>query len=248
MAGRAASDDGGTRIAATAGGRVDLAIVIGATGGIGGALTAALAQGGDGAEIIGLSRRSVPAIDLLEEATIAEAARHVAQRGTPRLVFDATGLLSDVAMQPEKTFKTVDPGVMARAFAINAIGPALLMKHFLPLLPREGRSVFASLSAKVGSIGDNGLGGWVSYRASKAALNQIVRTAAIELRRTHREAICVALHPGTVSTGLSRPFAKFGLAVLSPDEAARDLLAGLERLGPEHSGGFFDRHGAALPF
>lgn len=227
---------------------VDLAVVIGSTGGIGAALVEALTAGGGFSAVIGLSRRSEPAIDLLSEASIADAARHVAERGTPRLVFDATGLLSDEAMRPEKAFKSVDPDIMARSFAINAIGPALLMKHFLPLLPREGRSVFATLSAKVGSIGDNGLGGWVSYRASKAALNQIVRTAAIELRRTHREAICVALHPGTVSTGLSQPFAKSGLSVLSPDEAARDLLTGLGRLGAKDSGGFFDRHGVALPF
>mgnify|MGYP000220379835 CR=1 FL=1 len=101
-------------------------------------------------------------------------------------------------MQPEKSWRQLDPAHMAHAFAINAIGPALLMKHFLPLLPGEGRSVFATLSAKVGSIGDNALGGWYSYRASKAALNQLVRTAAIELRRRQPMAVCVALHPGTV--------------------------------------------------
>ena len=137
---------------------------------------------------------------------------------------------------------------MAQAFAINAIGPALLFKHFLPLLPRNGKSVFATLSARVGSIGDNRLGGWFSYRASKAALNQIVRTAAVELGRSHREAICVALHPGTVDTRLTLPFRKAGLDVQSPDCAAERLLAAIDKLGPEHSGGFFDHRGSAVPW
>lgn len=225
-----------------------LAVVIGSSGGIGAALVEALREGGGFDEIVGLSRRSSPRLDLCEEDSIARAAEEVAGRGTPCLVLDATGLLSDGALQPEKAMRALDPQVMARAFAINAIGPALLMKHFLPRLPRGERAVFATLSAKVGSIGDNRLGGWYSYRASKAALNQLVRTAAIELARTHREAVCVALHPGTVHTPLSRPFAKVGLQPLAPGTAARDLIAGLARLGPAHSGGFFDRHGQPLPF
>ncbi|WP_421697875.1 SDR family NAD(P)-dependent oxidoreductase [Ancylobacter sp.] len=223
-------------------------MVIGASGGIGAALAQALRDQGAFQAVIALSRRSTPALDLCEEASIAHAAAHVAQLGAPTLIIDATGLLSDATLQPEKALKTLDPAAMARAFAINAIGPALLMKHFLPLLPRDAPAVFATLSAKVGSIGDNRLGGWYSYRASKAALNQLVRTAAIELARTHRQAVCVALHPGTVETPLSRPFAKVGLQPLTPETAARELLAGLARLGPADSGGFFDRHGAPLPF
>ncbi|WP_371345720.1 SDR family NAD(P)-dependent oxidoreductase [Ancylobacter sp. IITR112] len=224
------------------------AVVIGASGGIGSALMQALRDQGAFDAVIGLSRRSTPALDLCEEQTIAEAAAHVARIGVPTLIIDATGLLSDATLQPEKALKALDPAAMARAFAINAIGPALLMKHFLPLLPRDAPAVFATLSAKVGSIGDNRLGGWYSYRASKAALNQIVRTAAIELARTHGLATCVAVHPGTVSTPLSQPFAKVGLQPLAPATAARELLAGLARLGPVDSGGFFDRHGAPLPF
>lgn len=224
------------------------AVVIGASGGIGSALVQALREQGAFDTVIGLSRRSTPALDLCEELTIAEAAAHVAGVGVPSLVIDATGLLSNATLQPEKALKALDPAAMARAFTINAIGPALLMKHFLPLLPRDAPAVFATLSAKVGSIGDNRLGGWYSYRASKAALNQLVRTAAIELARTHRQAVCVALHPGTVETPLSRPFAKVGLQPLTPETAARELLAGLARLGPADSGGFFDRHGAPLPF
>lgn len=225
-----------------------LAVVVGASGGIGAALVGALRESGAFDEIVGLSRRSSPRLDLCEEASIAQAAAEVARRGTPYLVIDATGVLSDEDLQPEKSLRSLDPAAMARSFAINAIGPALLMKHFLPRLPRTAPAVFATLSAKVGSIADNRLGGWYSYRASKAALNQLVRTAAIELARTHREAVCVAMHPGTVDTPLSRPFAKAGLEPLAPETAARDLLAGLARLGPKDSGGFFDRHGQPLPF
>ena len=122
------------------------------------------------------------------------------------------------------------------------------MKHFLPLFPRSGRAVFATLSAKVGSIGDNHLGGWYSYRASKAALNQLVRTAAIELSRRQPHAICVALHPGTVATRLSSPFAKSGLEVQKPEVAAQRLLAVMDTLTVDDTGGFFNHHGERLPW
>ena len=137
---------------------------------------------------------------------------------------------------------------MTRAFALNAIGPAVIMKHVLPLLPRQGKSVFATLSAKLGNIGENRLGGWYSYRASKAALNQLVRTAAIDLGCRHPDSICVPLHPGTVDTGLTSPFNKAGLEVQSPDAAAGRLLAVIDRLSPGDSGGFLDHRGERVPW
>ena len=226
-----------------------LAIVIGATGGIGAAVVAQLRADAQYREIIGLSRSSVPALDLLDEASIKACADHFTRLALPvRLVVDATGTLSGNGYAPEKSWRQLDPVHMAHAFAINAIGPALLMKHFLPLLPKQGKAVFATLSAKVGSIGDNRLGGWYSYRASKAALNQLVHTAAIELHRSQPEAICVALHPGTVATGLSAPFAKTGLDVLSPAAAATRLLAVLDGLVATDSGGFFNHDGNTLPW
>ena len=224
-----------------------LAVLVG-SGGIGGALAEALRAGGEFDEVLVLGRRSTPALDLLDEASIAACARTLAARGEPELVIDATGILHGAGMAPEKSWRELDPATLARAFAINAIGPALLMKHFLPLLPRARRVVVATLSAKVGSIGDNRLGGWYAYRASKAALNQLVRTASIELRRSRPQAICVALHPGTVDTGLSAPFAKSGLEVQPPALAAKRLLSVLAGLRAEDSGQFFDYRGERLPW
>lgn len=182
-----------------------VAVVVGAGGGIGGALLDRLRMDEAFARVIALGRHTAPPLDLLDDATIATVAAGIAAAGELRLVIDATGFLHDETRRPEKSWRELDPAALAHAFAVNAIGPALLMKHLLPLLPREGRAVFATLSARVGSIGDNRLGGWYGYRASKAALNQLVRTAAIELARKRPDALCVALHPGTVATGLSAP-------------------------------------------
>lgn len=226
-----------------------LAIVIGQSGGIGAAIKAALETSGAFDRVIGFSRTSDPAVDLLDEATIAAAAAQAKATGLEcRLVFDATGFLHGNGFSPEKSLSAIDPAHMAHAFAVNAAGPALVMKHFLPLLPKSGKSVFATLSAKVGSIGDNALGGWYSYRASKAALNQFVHSAAIELKRRAPEAICVALHPGTVDTGLSGDFAKNGLTVRRPADAATMLIDVLDQLDAKQTGGFYDYQGEPLPW
>jgi len=226
-----------------------IAVVVGATGGIGGAVTQALQQSGTFSSVIGYSRTSAPAIDLQDEQTVVRAAAAIkAMNSELRLVFDATGFLHGGGFMPEKTLSALDPAHMAYAFAVNAMGPALLMKHFLPLLPKHGKSVFATLSAKVGSIGDNMLGGWYSYRASKAALNQFVRTAAIESTRKTPDSICVALHPGTVDTDLSSGFAKQGLEVRTPAQTAAMLLAVIDKLTPAQTGGFYDYKGETLPW
>jgi len=228
--------------------RQGLAVVIGASGGIGSAIAARLDEDGAYERVVRLSRSSTPPLDLMAEKSIAEAARYCAGQGGVRLVIDATGFLHDEDAMPEKSLRDLDADRLARNFALNAIGPALLMKHFLPILQRDGRATFATLSAKVGSIGDNRLGGWYGYRASKAALNQLVRTAAIELARTHRQALCVAVHPGTVDTELSAPFAKAGLALQTPQAAAVAIVAMLDSLPGDANGGFFDRTGERLPW
>jgi NAD(P)-dependent dehydrogenase (short-subunit alcohol dehydrogenase family) len=226
-----------------------LAVVVGATGGIGRAVADALDASEQFAHVVRFGRSTVPPIDVTHELTIEGAARHVAEMELPlRLVFDATGFLHDEEGGPEKTWRHLDPGRLAKAFAVNATGPALLMKHFLPLLPRQGKAAFATLSARVGSIADNRIGGWYGYRASKAALNQFVRTAAIELARGRPEALAVSLHPGTVDTRLSAPFRKKGLQVRAPEEAAQLLLSVLNRLDADASGGLFDYRGEPIPF
>lgn len=219
-------------------------IIFGATRGIGAALADALDR--QGLAVTRIGRGITPGFDLLEEASIARVA--IAAGPGLRLVIDATGFLHDDQFKPEKSLRQIDPAQFAHSFAVNATGPALLMKHFLPLLAAHERSVFATLSARVGSISDNHLGGWYSYRAAKAALNQLMRTAAIELARTRKQAICVALHPGTVDTDLSRPFTKAGLDLQTPAEAASRLLAVIDGLTPAQSGFLFDHHGTQIPF
>jgi NAD(P)-dependent dehydrogenase (short-subunit alcohol dehydrogenase family) len=224
-----------------------VAVVVGSTGGIGAALLDHVTKSGRFSKVIGVSRSTEPALDILDEASIEALAGRL-QGKELRLVIDATGFLHDQERTPERSWKNLDPQAMAYSYAVNAIGPALLMKHLLPLLPRQGKSVFATLSAKVGSIGDNRLGGWYSYRASKAALNQITRTASIELGRRWPDAICVALHPGTVQTPLTTPFAKSGLDVQTPEQAAKNLLGVIGGLSLKDSGQFFDYQGSRLPW
>ena len=233
------------------------ATVVGASGGLGAALTARIAAAG--VDVLALSRcgdgETSEAVtrgplDLANEASISAAFAGDTRAAPLRLVIVASGLLHADGLQPEKSMKALDAARLATSFAINTIGPALVAKHALPLLPRTGRSVFAVLSARVGSIGDNRLGGWHGYRASKAALNQMVRTLAIEVARTHPEAVLVALHPGTVATGLSAPF-RGGVSaerLFAPDEAAGYLLRVIDGLAPADSGGFFAWDGSPIPF
>ena len=224
-----------------------IAVVFGASGGIGRALITRLRAHPDFSIVSGYSRSGTIPLDLAVESSIEAVAAEVKSRGADvRLLIDATGVLQGEGSIAEKTWRQLDPAAMSRAFVVNAIGPALLMKHFLPLLPREGKCVFATLSARVGSIGDNRLGGWYSYRASKAALNQIMRTAAIELRRSRPDAVCVALHPGTVDTPLSAHFAKPGLEIQPPDTAANRIVAVLDTLTSACSGDFFDQRGRPI--
>ena len=228
--------------------RPGVAAIFGASGGIGAALVQAIRASDSFDHVVAFSRHASPSFDLLDEASLERAASFAAEQGELRLVIDATGFLHDDHQAPEKSLRQLDAAKLARSFALNAIGPALIIQHFLPRLPRSGKSVFVTLSARVGSIGDNRLGGWYAYRASKAALNQIVRTAAVELARRSPQALCIAMHPGTVATALSAPFAASGLEVHSPAAAARHLLTVVDRLTADASGGFFDWRGQPVPW
>ncbi len=186
------------------------AVVIGASGGIGRALADALEDEGQYEIVHRMSRSAKGAhhINLQDEASIAAAAERLVGSAAPSLILIATGLLHTDDRGPEKTMRDLDPEWLAQNFAVNAIGPSLVAKHFLPLMPRAGRTIFAALSARVGSIADNRLGGWYGYRASKAALNMTIRNLAIEHKRINDRAVIVGLHPGTVDTKLSQPLSE----------------------------------------
>ena len=230
------------------------ALIVGASGGIGAAFVTLLAGDSRFSNVVSWSRSALPAshdkvsttpIDLRDEATIEAAAQRL---GEVNLVIIATGLLHDGDLKPEKTWRSLDPNMMKRVFEINTIGPALVAKHVLPLLPRNRRAVFAALSARVGSISDNRLGGWHSYRASKSALNQLIRCFSIELAAKRPQAICVGLHPGTVNTDLSKPY-QAGVPndkLFAADQAARNLLGVLDSLTPLQSGYVYDWAGLEI--
>ncbi len=236
------------------------AAIFGASGGIGAAMVELLAADPNCERIYAGSRtrksttdpRITPfAFDLTDEGSIAAAAAMITAHGSLDFVFVATGILHDGAVYgPEKATRALNPAHMAQILAINTIGPAIIAKHLVPLLPRRERGVFAALSARVGSISDNRLGGWHSYRASKAALNMLVRTIAIEAAQRQPESVIVTLHPGTVDTRLSASFQR-GVApekLFTPSMSAASLLSVVDTLAPADSGGLFAWDGERLPY
>lgn len=228
------------------------AVIVGASGGIGAALETALIEEGAFDVVHGFarSRRGAQHLDLLQEDSIAAAAAHVAQGPPVTMVMVATGLLHLSPRGPEKALRELDPDWMAECYAVNGIGPALVAKHFLPIMPQSQRTVFAALSARVGSISDNSLGGWHAYRASKAALNMLMRNVAIEEKRRNDRAIVVTLHPGTVDTALSKPFQGNVPAgrLLDPERAALQLLDVIDELKVSDSGKLLDYEGKEIQF
>ena len=234
------------------------AVVVGASGGIGGALTRRLADDPAVSTVIACSRSgavpegakvtSLP-LDIENETSIEAAADRIGQALPDlHLMIIATGILHGADL--EKTWRAIDPDAFERVFRINTIGPALIGKHFLPLLARDRKSAFAALSARVGSIGDNHLGGWHAYRALKAALNMIIRNFAIELGRRKPSAVCMGLHPGTVDTSLSAPF-QGGVPkgkLFSPDDVADRLLRAIDDATSAESGNVLAWDGSTVPF
>jgi len=231
--------------------------IIGASGGIGSAFVELLAEEQSNT-VYAFSRTEVEgkipwveygSIDYSEESSIIEAAQKASQSAPLDLVIVASGVLQDGKMMPEKALRDINTKNLERNFLVNAIGPALVAKHFLPALQTTKRAVFAALSARVGSITDNRLGGWYAYRASKAALNMLIKTASIEVARRKKNAIVVGLHPGTVATGLSHPFqARVPKNKLfSANYAAAQLTDLMERLSTDDTGKVFAWDGAEVP-
>jgi NAD(P)-dependent dehydrogenase (short-subunit alcohol dehydrogenase family) len=222
------------------------ALVIGAGGAIGAAFVELLRADPRSPHVVALGRHSDPPIDYGREETVAAAAEGLRAQAPFHAVIVATGVLHTAAAQPEKRLADLQLSSVEEVFRLNTFGPALVLRHFAPLLDRQ-RSVMALLSAKVGSIGDNRLGGWYSYRASKAALNMLVKTASIELRRTHPGAVLVALHPGTVRSALSRPFRGDEIGCEAA-QAAAQMWRVLTSLEPADSGSFVAYDGQRLPW
>lgn len=221
-------------------------MVLGASGALGQAWLELLQADPRCAQVVGLSRQSDPPLVLEDEASLIACAHHLAPVGPLHLVLDATGALTIEGRGPEKRLDELDRAALLRAFEVNAVGPALLIKHLAPLLATGQRVVWAKLSARVGSIEDNAKGGWYGYRASKAALNMFLQTAAIELARKRPLAVVAALQPGTVRSRLSQPFV--GDNALDPSTSAQRLLDVLDTLEPTGRAQFVDHLGQAIPW
>ena len=217
-------------------------LIVGASGGIGSAVAAYLNSIGE--EVTTLSR-SEHGLDIRDEASVVTTTDTLTGKFDRILI--VTGALTLDGTGPEKTIDALTAEAMAAQFATNTIGPALLLKHLKKYLPKERRSVIAVLSARVGSIGDNRLGGWISYRSAKAALNQVVHSAAIEINRKYKEAIVVSYHPGTVRTELTQKYVGNHPA-MSPEEGALNMIAVLNSLSVTDSGAFFDWKGDPIPW
>ena len=235
------------------------AVVIGSSGGIGGALESALREDPAIGTVLSFSRSGASDtrngvtsrfIDITDEDSVRNAAESAADVGALDLVIVASGILHNGSIRPEKSMRDIEGDSMLDVLRINTVGPALVAKHFLPLLRPASKTVFAALSARVGSIGDNRLGGWMSYRASKSALNMLLKTLSIEHARKQPKSIVVALHPGTVDTMLSKPFQKnvpIG-RLFTADYAAMRLLHVIDGLRADETGSFFAWDGQAIPY
>lgn len=232
-------------------------VIIGVSGGIGSALTELIssdvkntvfALGRTAGDFRNGSIKSIE-IDFKSEPSLQDAAQSIIRFGGADAVISTVGLLHSAAVFPEKTLRTLNAEVLAEYFFVNSICTGLALKHFVPVLKKESWAVFASLSARVGSISDNRLGGWYGYRASKAAQNMLIKTASIEVARTHKYASIVGLHPGTVDTSLSEPFTKNrrNLSLFTPEYSALKLWNLIQRLKPEDTGHVFAYDGCKVP-
>jgi NAD(P)-dependent dehydrogenase (short-subunit alcohol dehydrogenase family) len=221
------------------------ALVIGASGAIGSAFVQAFQADPRCLYVQAVSRSDGSGFDLLDPKSIEQQALMCKVLGPYQVIVDATGALTIEGIGPEKSLAQLDSSALMRNFEINAIGPVMALRHFAPLLA-SGPCIYAKLSARVGSISDNQKGGWYGYRASKAALNMLLQTAAIELQRKNPQMRVVALQPGTVKSALSKPFASSVSQLLEPHESVAGMLAALKGLTPKPGAHFVDYRGEAI--
>lgn len=222
------------------------ALIIGSSGTIGSAFIELLQSNPSCSEVVGVHRHSQYPLDYQNPDSIESCANSLSAQGSFQLIINTTGVLHSNDWMPEKKLDDVNAEQLMELMKINAIGPALTIRHFSPLMDPQN-SVMVTLSAKVGSIEDNRLGGWYSYRASKAALNMLIKTAAIEWARTKPNAVLIAMHPGTVNSRLSKPFRGEQIG-RPPNDAVRDMFAVIENLTKEDSGSFVSYSGEKLPW
>ena len=226
----------------------DVAIVIGSSGGIGSSVYRLLKNSEQYDQVLGFNRNSKLKVDITNEQDLQNLKDKILNENlNVKVLFNAVGYLHDVNYFPEKKVENINLNYMKKSFLINSIGSALLIKYIAPLMSDNTNSILACLSARVGSITDNHLGGWYSYRASKAALNQIIKTASIEYKRKKSKLILISLHPGTVATNLSKPFIN-NKKILSPDNAAKNIINVLDQISPEESGSLIDYNKQKIPF
>ena len=233
------------------------AAVVGASGGIGRAFVEHLSERAEVVSVHACSRSGAAfeadkvtslSLDFMDEPSVESCAETIREAGGVNLIVIATGMLHDEGVAPEKSLKDIGIADFSQILQINTIGPALVLKYFLPLIPKDKRSVTTALSARVGSITDNGLGGWYAYRASKSALNMVIKNAAIETGRRYKQAVIAGIHPGTVDTDLSKPFqgnVPEG-KLFSPEYSTACMLNVLNGLGAEDSGKCFDYAGQEI--
>ena len=221
------------------------ALVIGASGAIGQAFVTALSSEPNCLHVETVSRANNAGFDLLDEASIQQCAQTCRSAGPYQIIIDATGALTIEGVGPEKSLASLKQDTLTKNFEVNAIGPVLMLRYFAPLLA-AGPTIYAKLSARVGSISDNKKGGWYGYRAAKAALNMFLQTAAIELQRKNAELHVVALQPGTVRSALSQPFISSAPQVLAPDESVAGMLTVLKNLKPKSGAHYLDYKGDAI--
>ena len=223
-----------------------IALVFGIGGGIGKSLFNSIKKSEEFTDVIGICKKNNPGFDISNENYMRNLS-HSINKNKIDLLFNATGYLSDLENMPEKKVADINDTYLKKSLSVNTIGNAFLIKYFAPLMNHKTKSYFIALSARVSSISDNGLGGWYSYRASKAALNQLIKTASIEFNRKRSQLIFLSLHPGTVETKLSKPFLK-NKKSFTAEEAAKNILNIYKNFDINKSGSLVDYQGNIIPF